>query len=293
MQLLISDQGGLLDRATTLFVTQNQIRLFLIEIAPLEIEEELAVRLALENRLDLMNSRGFVVDSFRQVEITADQLQSDLNVTASANLNTDPNIANAFRFDGDENQYDIGIEFDGPLNRFGERNSYRLAQLAYQQQRRDYMAAEDGIVNEIRFNLRQLRTNRFNFKIARQQLITATRQVDLSQLTLRQQRDTDSSATQDLLQALEDLRDAKISLISNWIAYETSRIELFVDLELLNLDERGIWINERENFERYRVDTNASDISAADRGIDDDADQPSTPLAVSYTHLTLPTICSV
>ena len=251
LQLLINDEGGLLDRVTTLFLTQNQIRLFLIDISPLEVEERVAVRVALENRLDLMNTKGSVVDAYRQVEIAADQLQSDLDLSASAQLNTDPTVDNAFRLDGDENQYSLGLQFDGPLNRLNERNGYRAAQLNYQQQRRNYMATEDAIVNSVRLNLRQLRTNRFNFQIARQQLITATRQVDESQLNLRQQRNTDSSATQDLLQALEGLRNAKISLIQNWIAYETSRIALFVDLELLNLDENGVWINERENFERF------------------------------------------
>jgi len=184
-------------------------------------------------------------------------------------------VPNAFRFDSEENQYSLGLEFDGPLNRLNERNGYRLAQLAYQQQRRNYMAVEDGIVNSVRLNLRQLRNNRFNFQIARQQLITATRQVDEAQLFLRQQRSTDSSATQDLLQALEVLRNAKISLIGNWIDYETSRIALFVDLELLNLDENGVWINERENFGRFNTTETPNDNSTDSDGIVD-ADQPST-----------------
>lgn len=283
LQLLISGDGGLLDRVTTLFVTQNQIRLFLIDISPLDLEEDLAVEIALKNRLDLMNSRAAVVDSYRSVEVQADQLQSDLDVTASANLNTDGNVNNAFRFDGDANQYDLGVEFDGPLNRFNERNGYRIAQLAYQQQRRAYMEDEDNIVNEIRLSLRLLRTNRFNFQIARQQLITATRQVDQAQLNLRQQQQgADSSATQDLLQALEMLRDTKNNLISDWISYETSRIELFVNLELLQLDNQGVWINEQENFDRYRSGASGDNDDAAD-GIDDiengvrDSNQPSTP----------------
>ena len=274
LQLLINGQGGLLDRVTTLFVTQNQIRLFLIEINELQIEEDIAVRIALENRLDLMNSRGAVVDSYRQVEIAADQLQSDLDVTASAGLNTDSGVNNAFRFDGDEAQYSLGVAVDGPLNRLGERNGYRIAQLAYQQQRRAYMQDEDSIVNSVRLDLRQLRTNRFSFQIARQQLITATRLVDEAQLNLRQDRGTDSSTTQDLLQALESLRDEKNALIGSWIAYETSRIALFVDLELLQLDEQGVWVNEQENFDRFRSGGNDGDASGAGTE-DDSADQPS------------------
>ncbi|MEL7500078.1 MAG: TolC family protein [Planctomycetota bacterium] len=249
LQLLISQRGGLKDRINTLFVSQAQIRLFSIEIQRVNIPRQFAVELALENRLDLMNSRAQVVDAYRSVELAANRLQSDLSLTASANLNSDPNVDNAFRIDGENSQYNLGLAFDGPVNRFGERNSYRNAQIGYQQTRRSYMQAEDALVNGIRQNLRQLQTNRYNFLISRQQLITATRQLDQSQFNLRTATSGDSSLTQDVLRALTTLRDAKTSLISSWINYETSRISLFVDLELLQLDEQGVWVNEDETFE--------------------------------------------
>ena len=247
IQDMLALPGGLNDRVSTLLISQTQVRLFLIQIKPLKIEEERAIQIALENRLDLMNSKGAVVDAYRQVEIAADQLESDLNVSASANLNTDPTVDNAFRFDGDENVYTLGVSFDGPLNRLNERNAYRAAQIGYQQQRRAYMADEDSIVNSVRFNLRQLQTNRFSFQIQQQQLITAARQVREAQLNLRRGAG-DSSSTQDLLQAFNILRDTKNSLVSSWIAYETSRIALFVDIESLLLDESGKWVNEQEDF---------------------------------------------
>ena len=276
LQHEIARFGGLKDRIATLFVYQTQIRLFLIEIKPLEIEEQTAVEIALGNRLDLMNSRAAVVDSYRAVEIAADNLQSDLNVSASADLRTDPTRDNAFRFDGDENQYQLGLQFDGPLNRLSERNSYRAAQLAYQQQRRAYMADEDSIVNSVRANIRQLRTNRFSFQIARQQLIAATRQVEQSQLNLKEGREGDSSPTQDLLQALETLKDNKNSLISSWIQYETSRISLFVDLEFLKLDDNGIWINDRERFDNVNSSgpTNSQSAIGEPNTGPDTIDQP-------------------
>ncbi len=272
LQQLIARPGGLRDRIDTLFLVQTQIRLFLIEIKRLELEQDTAIDLALNGRLDLMNSRASVVDSYRQVEIAANRLKSDLSVSTSANLRTDPTRDNAFRFDGKENQYNVGVGFDGPLNRFGERNAYRVAQIAYQQQRRSYMADEDAIVNSVRLNLRQLQNSRFNFQIARQQLITATRQVEQAQFNLRTATAGDSSLTQDLLQALQTLRDTKNRLISNWIGYETSRIALFVDLELLNLDEQGVWINEQENFEGFNPGRPA-DVSVAD----DETDGNSNP----------------
>lgn len=246
LETLIVKRSGLKERVATLVLLQTQIRLFSIELKPLALEEEEAVRIALQRRLDLMNSKATVTDAFRAVEISADQLESDLSVSASAELGTDND--NAFRLDSDANAYNLGVSFDGPLNRFDERNGYRVAQIAYQQQRRQYMADEDAIVNSVRLNLRQLRTNRFNFQIARQQLITATRQVEQAQFNLRTATSGDSSLTQDLLQALQNLRDTKNDLISSWISYETSRIAVFVDLESLQLNEQGVWINEEDDF---------------------------------------------
>ncbi len=240
---------------SNLFVTQTKIRLFLIDINPVEIEEDMAIKIALGNRLDLMNDRARVVDSYRRVEVAADQLESDLNLTASADLRTDPNRDNGIRFDGESSRYNVGLQFDGPLNRFSERNSYRAAQIAYQQQRRSYMASEDSIVNEVRADLRGLTQSRFNFQTSRQQLIAAARQVDQTRDRVRTEQGTgDSSVTQDLLRSLANLRNARNGLISSWLNYEVTRIGLFVDLELLLLDEQGRWVNENEKLE-YSADS--------------------------------------
>ena len=284
LQLLIAQPGGLKDRASTLFVAQTQIRLFLINIKPLEIETDRAVEIALSNRLDLKNEKAFVVDAYRQVEIAADQLESDLSVTASANLQSDDDSDNAFRFDSENNTYNVGLEFDGPLNRFTERNNWRLAEINYQSSRRQYMAIEDGIVNQVRLDLRQLRTNRFSFQIARQQLIAATRQVEQAQFSLRTATTGDSSLTQDLLNALQGLQTAKTNLISTWINYEISRIGIFVDLELLQLDEQGNWINEKEDFKTLSVNNEEfaeerlpfETDTESEIDVDDRIDQPSS-----------------
>ena len=271
--------SSLIADINNLFVAQTQIRLFLIDITPVEIDEATAVELALRNRLDLMNAKGFVVDSYRGVEIAADQLESDLNFTASANLQPDPTRDNGIRFDGESATYSAGLQFDGPLNRFAERNSFRAAQIGYQQQRRSYMAAEDSIVNEIRADLRGLTQSRFNFQTTRQQLIAAARQVDQSRERVKDaQGGSDSSVTQDLLNSLAGLRNAQNGLISNWFNYEVARIGLFIDLELLLLDERGRWINEDEQL-RYNQESidqllpQAEEIGA---GQEADSDNAST-----------------
>ena len=135
-----------------MFVAQTQTRLFFINVKQAEIEEQQAIAYALENRLDLKNVRGALTDAWRNIEVAADGLESDLTVSATARLGTDND--NAFRFDSDANRYDLGIEFDGPLNRFNEGNAYRATQIAYQAARRDLMEAQDGITNQIRSDLR-------------------------------------------------------------------------------------------------------------------------------------------
>ncbi len=246
---MVSDLIGIRFRSqqSVLFVTQNQVRLFLIDVQPFDIDEATAVDIALGGRLDLMNQRARTMDAWRGVEVAADALESDLDLTADLSVGTDPSFSNPVRFDASESLLRLGVQFDGPLNRFNERNQYRSAQIFYQQARRQYMAAEDGIVTQIRVDLRDLRINWLNFQISRQTLISAARRVDETQLKLRAETSADSASTRDLLEALQVLLDAKNGLISSWINYEVGRIGLFVDLELLYLDSQGTWINEAFN----------------------------------------------
>ena len=245
----VSDEIGKHFRkmATRFFVAQTQIRLFLIDITRFDLDSASAVKIGLANRLDLKNQRARVTDAYRQVELAANNLQSDLSVGGTATLNTDPNKNNAAGFDANHNNYQLNVQFDGPLNRRIERNSYRSAQIAYQQARRSYMATEDSVANQIRSDMRRLRISWLNFQISRQQLIAALRQVDEAQFNLRNTTQASSNLTRDLLDALSGLLDARNSLIGNWIAYEISRITLFVNLELLYLNEEGNWINQDRN----------------------------------------------
>ncbi len=231
------------EEISEIYVAQSQVRIFLVDIEPLEIQEQKAITFAHRNRLDLMNSQAFVMDAFRKVEVAADALQSDLSVTGSVGLGSDPGKNNAFRFDSSANTYRVGAQFDGPLNRLNERNVFRAQQIAYQRASRGFIADKDAVANEVRAVLRQLKLRRLNFQIARQQLVTATRQVDLAQIDLRTNSSAEANLTLFLLQALQDMVDAKNNLISNWVSYRIQKIRLFVALEMLYLDEQGEWLN--------------------------------------------------
>ncbi len=220
-----------------MYVLQTRVKAYHVELQRVELTPEAAINIALENRLDLLNQRARVVDEWRQIQVAANRLKGFLDITVNGDIATDPDSDNPFDFSSSASGYRAGLRFDGPLNRQAERNVYRAQLIQYQQSRRRYMLAEDQIVREVRRDLRDLETNRVNFEIARQSLITAARQVEEArdQLLLPGPA-SDSSHTQDTLNALSSMLQAKNALISIWVDYETTRVQLLLDLEALQPD---------------------------------------------------------
>ena len=230
---------------------------------PVTLTLEDSVSIALANRLDLMNSQGRVTDAWRNVEVAANNLKGGLNITYTGNLGTDPKHDGIFRFDASNSTQRIGLQFDAPVNRRLERNVYRADQISYQQARRAYMATHDLVLQQIRLDLRQLDANRRNFEIARESFITLTQQVEQAEYTVRTTRDAASDVTVLLSQALNSLLSAKNTLISTWVSYETSRMSLFRDFDLMDIDARGAWTNERDDTSRYQRCVPAGGFGAA------------------------------
>ena len=54
----------------------------------------------------------------------------------------------------------------------------------------------------------------------------------------------DPAGTLDTLGALSSLLTAKNTLIAYWVNYETGRMQLLLDMEAIQLDERGIYHDE-------------------------------------------------
>jgi hypothetical protein len=148
--------------------------------------------------------------------------------------------------------YTLGFQFDGPLNRLAERNAYRASLINFQRAKRSYMALSDTVEQQIRRDLRQLRQIRLNFEISRQSLLVATRQVESARLALinpdRAQNTDTLATTNQLLTALSNLVNARNALAQFYINYEQQRVQLLLDLEALQLDQRGFPTHESLQF---------------------------------------------
>ncbi len=234
-----------------LSLTQARTRLGTITLLPIEITSEEAIRIARQNRLDWMNARAALVDQWRQIEVAANALKSDLDIVVDGRI--DPlsnNLSSGTAVNNTTGELRFGLEFDAPLTRLAERNAYRRALIAYQQARRSYYAFEDGVKRNLRELLRQIRVSQLDFELQRQAVLVAIRRVDQTQLGLNAPQAASggagggrSTSARDVQEALQSLLNTRNQFIAVWVAYEARRINLDLDLGTMRLDDRSLWID--------------------------------------------------
>ena len=224
------------------------------------------VRVALENRLDIMNQRAQLVDAWRKITVSANALMAALDVQYAYDVNTPLGAARPLDFGFNRRRHQLIINGELPLVRIPERNIYRATLIAYQQQRRALQQAEDNIAFAVRLNMRRLRAAAVNYhKIQKRNVELAYTQVDQALQAFSQPQAPAGPAappgsvgapaassgtgdpaalTQQLLQAQNSLLGAINGLYSTWLNYLTTRMSLYRDLGVMPLDSRGVWIDD-------------------------------------------------
>ncbi len=230
-----------------LSLIQASARLDTITLVPVELASEKALETARENRRDWMNARASLVDSWRQIELAANDLKSGLDVTFSGDINTIDN--NPVQFRSTTGRLRVGLEFDAPLTRLAERNAYRQTLIDYQRSRRDYYAFEDGVAQSLRSRLRTIRLSQLDFEVSRAAVFVAITRVDLARRDLtRPLRPGETSqvgvtAARDVVEGLRSLLAAQNNFLRLWVNYEIDRLNLDLELGTMQLDGRGMWID--------------------------------------------------
>ncbi len=225
------------------------IRVELITLTPVDLTPAAAVSLALKNRLDLMNRRAFVMDARRRIEIAADRLEAGLDIVAEGAIDTPPLAGNdrPFDFRAARSACRLGLVVTTPLDRRRQRNDFRAAQIAYQRARRNFIAAEDQVKLDVRYNLRRLTMERRFFEISRRALRVAVKELDQAieqGERINGDRGGENGNGQQGLnipRALDNLLDAQDELIETWVDYETARLKLARDTGTMQVDAEGVW----------------------------------------------------
>jgi hypothetical protein len=229
-----------------------------------ETAQRLAIQVALRNRLDLMNARAQVVDAWRQLAVTANALQGVVTLHYHLDSVTPFLGSHALAFSSAATNQALILNTQLPLVRLAERNNYRLALINYQLARRNLMSLEDNIAAQVRFDVRQLQLFAANYKIQQKVLESLYSQVESALEVLIAPPEPPAAGTaappgaaataagaasaaaltQQYLSALGGLNGAQTKMYDIWLSYLATRMQLYLDLEQLTLDNRGVWTDE-------------------------------------------------
>ena len=207
-----------------------------------------AVQIARQHRRDWANSRAALVDAWRLIEVAADTLESDLDLTVAGELGTVGNNPTNFR--GSNGIISVGLTFDAPLTRLLERNDYRTSLIQYERAKRQYYQFEDGVWRLLRAEIRQLQANRIVFELGRQAVRIAAQQIELTadrqEINDARGRSLGPTAARDVIDALAALLDAQNGLLNIFVSNEVVRRGLDFDMGTMELTPDGTWIDREE-----------------------------------------------
>ncbi|GAC1470526.1 MAG: hypothetical protein NVSMB9_15710 [Isosphaeraceae bacterium] len=230
-----------------------------------------AERTALEHRLDLMNERARLYDTWRQIAVTANALQGIFNIALTNTFVTPPKTNNPFGFVDDARQFSLVLNAELPLVRMTERNAFRQSLITYQRQRRSLQNTEDSIKTIVRQDIRIMHLNYLTFEIAKRNFILAIRLKDqaFEQIVAPPQGGAAVSTNQAALQTTNlinfqnQLLNFENSLVTSWYQYQVARLQLYRDLGILPYDE---WEAFHELFPAEPIRSGPPTASAAAEG---------------------------
>lgn len=242
-QDLLSELG---DDVLTLQLIQARARTESALLPEVEITAPEAFEIARRNRRDWANARASLVDSWRLIEFNADNLESNLDLRFDGDVLNDGN--NPFSLRSKTASFRVGLQWDAPITRLQERNTYRQSLIEFARAKRSYYQYEDGIWRLVRGQIRQLQANQFTFEYGRQSVRIAASQIQLNE-DIRELRDSRGlgsgpTAARDTISALAALRSAQNALLNIYVNYEVVRRNIQFDIGTMELTPEGIWIDD-------------------------------------------------
>ena len=209
---------------------------------PLEIDADRAVRLALDNRLDLRAAEERVGDAQRKVMVAADALRAELTLLGKAEIGERRNSASSAS--KDDSALDVGkgvfssiLTVDLPLERTAERVAYRRSLLALEKAVRDFQEFEDEIKLDVRGALRDLMQAREGVLVQLQAVALAEKRVRSTDMFLQAGR----AQVRDVLDSQEALLNAQNALTAALVSYRAAELRLQRDIGLLEVSRDGLW----------------------------------------------------
>ena len=221
-----------------LFFEEGILRRLEVESPVLDLlRDDVAVEFALENRLDVMTSFDRVQDAVRKEAIARDALRAGLSVSASVREVTAEGKVLQYSFS--DAIWSAGVDVDLPIDLLPLRNAWRRAELTLVDVRRRYERSLDDVTASVRDALRRARNSYKSFMIQQGAVTLSERRVRGAELSL----EAGEAITRDLLEAQSSLRSSRDSATAARIAFTLDLLNLWLELELLRVDESGVFVD--------------------------------------------------
>ncbi|WP_038164409.1 TolC family protein [Verrucomicrobium sp. BvORR106] len=225
---------------TPVILEDQELTKLALEEPELTVDDSLET--ALVTRLDLYNSRNSLEDSERKIKVSTQGLLPQLDFTGRYTTDGEPGSRN-INLNLDRHRLSAGLDLDLRLDKKGDRNAYRSALVAQQRAARQLDLAEENVRLSLRADWRDLDAARKQHEIAATGVALSLRRLEEEELLRTLGRGT----ARDLIDAQQDLIEAKDDLTSALIAHTLSRLRLWKDMGVLYIKKDGSWIRVLKN----------------------------------------------
>lgn len=209
-----------------------------LEILHPDFSSEDAVRVALANRLDLENARDQYEDATRKIGVAANQLRPQVDLVASAGINSEPKTDGGFALpDPERYHWSAGLDVDLPFDRKAERNAYRAALINQARSARQLEQTEDQVKLQVRDDWRNLDQAKRSYEIAELGVALSQRRLEEEELRAQVGRGT----ARDLVDAQNDLIRSKNDRTQALVAHTIARLQFWSDMGILYIKDKGRW----------------------------------------------------
>jgi outer membrane protein TolC len=223
---------------TDLSIRDEELKdLFGLVVPEIEFSEAVGTRIALARRLDHMTDLDRVDDAERDVVIAADRFGMGLDLVASAGAASD--AKKPLDYSDAQVGWSVGLDLDLPIDQLAERNGYRVALIGLDATRRAAEQSTDFVRADVREALRELAAAREQVVIQELSVALAERRVESSAM----QQDAGRADTRTVLESQESLVQAQNAAVQARVDYTLARLALYRDMELLRVDETGLWVD--------------------------------------------------
>ena len=202
----------------------------------LPLSDRMGYRLAITNRLDILNEVDKFEDSKRKVKVSKNDLLPSLSIVADAALRDQFYSS----FQPEDFTANAGLKLDLPLDQLSERNAYRQSLINFERQLRTLAIRLDNLRDGVRADVRNLTRQKENYFTQQEALKNAEESLLATRQRLR--LGFPGVRTRDIITAQDALERAQQSVLSAIVDYQKTRLKLLKDVGILDTSVKGFWL---------------------------------------------------